>query len=121
MSAKLDELCYERAIGYTVEGQLLRPHHDGIRDGFQSDGCHRGFPVNLRTVVQHLLISHHGQTVWFAEAADVYREALAFHYSTISIPNSPPPAARSRSIRRTRMVAYSGALGRQIPPPWTNS
>jgi len=57
-----------------------------------------GFPVNLRTVVQHLLISHHGQYEFGSPKLPMIREALAFHYLDDLDSNSPPPAPRSRSI-----------------------
>src|SRR5260370_13785717 len=39
-----------------------------------------GFPANLKTVVQHLLISHHGQYEFGSPKLPMIREALAFHY-----------------------------------------
>jgi len=58
---KLDELCYERAIGYTVEGQLLGHIMMEFETVSKAMDAIEGFPANLKTVVQHLLISHHGQ------------------------------------------------------------
>jgi len=58
---KLDELCFERAIGYTVEGQLLGHIMMEFETVSKAMDAIEGFPANLKTVVQHMLISHHGQ------------------------------------------------------------
>ena len=58
---KLDELCYERAIGYTVEGHLLGHIVMEMETVSRAIDLIEGFPPKLKTVVQHLLISHHGR------------------------------------------------------------
>jgi 3'-5' exoribonuclease len=39
-----------------------------------------GFPPPLKAVVQHLLISHHGQYEFGSPKLPMIREALVFHY-----------------------------------------
>jgi len=39
-----------------------------------------GFPPELKTVVQHLLISHHGEYEFGSPKLPMIREALVFHY-----------------------------------------
>src|SRR5437899_9393131 len=39
-----------------------------------------GFPPKLKTVVQHLLISHHGRYEFGSPKLPMIREALVFHY-----------------------------------------
>src|ERR1700690_1686641 len=39
-----------------------------------------GFPPALKTVVQHLLISHHGEYEFGSPKLPMIREALVFHY-----------------------------------------
>jgi len=58
---KLEELCYERAIGYTTPGQLLGHIVMELETVTRAIDKIEGFPAPLKTVVQHLLISHHGQ------------------------------------------------------------
>src|ERR671923_163946 len=77
---KLDELCYERAIGYTVEGQLLGHIVMEIEAVSKGMDAIEGFPPNLKTVVQHLLISHHGEYEFGSPKLPMIREALVFHY-----------------------------------------
>jgi len=57
---KLDELCYDRAIAYTTEGQLLGHIVMEIETVTKAMERIEGFPAPLKTVVQHMLISHHG-------------------------------------------------------------
>src|SRR5438067_10437273 len=73
---KLDELCYERAIGYTVEGQLLGQIMMEFETVSKVMDAIEGFSANLKTVVQHLLISHHGQHQFVYPKLPMIREAL---------------------------------------------
>ncbi len=77
---KLDELCYERAIGYTSEGQLLGHIVMEIDTVNRAMDGIEGFPAAWKTVVQHLLISHHGQYEFGSPKLPMIREALVFHY-----------------------------------------
>ena len=78
--SKLDELCYERAIGYTTEGQLLGHIVMEVElVGRAMDGI-EGFPAPLRTVVQHMIISHHGEYAFGSPKLPMIREALVLHY-----------------------------------------
>ncbi|OLC89629.1 MAG: hypothetical protein AUH86_25185, partial [Acidobacteria bacterium 13_1_40CM_4_58_4] len=77
---KLDELCYDRAISYTVEGQLLGHIMMEFETVSKAMDAIEGFPTNLKTVVQHLLISHHGEYEFGSPKLPMIREALVFHY-----------------------------------------
>src|ERR1700739_5031113 len=77
---KLDELCYERAIGYTVEGQLLGHIVMELETVIKAMDAIDGFPPKLKTAVQHLLISHHGRYDFGSPILPMIREALVFHY-----------------------------------------
>ena len=77
---KLDELCYERSIGYTTHGQLLGHIVMEIETVVRAIERIEGFPPELKTVVQHLLISHHGEYEFGSPKLPMIREALVFHY-----------------------------------------
>jgi 3'-5' exoribonuclease len=112
---KLDELCYERAIGYTVEGQLLGHIVMEVQTVSKAMDAIEGFPANLKTVVQHLLISHHGEYEFGSPKLPMIREALVFHY--LDDLDSKLAAARAALATDTGDVewsAYSGALGRKF-------
>src|SRR5208283_3789152 len=77
---KLEELCFERAVGYTAEGQLLGHIVMELETVTNAMNSIVGFPAKLKTVVQHILISHHGQYEFGSPKLPMIREALAFHY-----------------------------------------
>jgi len=112
---KLDELCYERAIGYTVEGHLLGHIVMELETVSKALSAIEGFPPNLKTVVQHLLISHHGEYEFGSPKLPMIREALVFHY--LDDLDSKLAAVRSALATDTgdlEWSAYSGALGRKF-------
>lgn len=112
---KLDELCYERAIGYTVEGQLLGHIVMEIETVSKSMDAIEGFPPNLKTVVQHLLISHHGQYEFGSPKLPMIREALVFHYlDDLDSKLAAARAALEADAGDPEWSAYSGALGRKF-------
>ena len=112
---KLDELCYERAIGYTVEGQLLGHIMMEFETVSKAMDAIEGFPPNLKTVVQHMLISHHGQYEFGSPKLPMIREALAFHYmDDLDSKMAAVRAALSSGAGDDEWSAYSTALGRKF-------
>ncbi len=112
---KLDELCYERAISYTVEGQLLGHIMMEFETVSKAMDAIEGFPANLKTVVQHLLISHHGQYEFGSPKLPMIREALAFHYlDDLDSKLAAARAALALDSGEPEWSAYSGALGRKF-------
>jgi len=112
---KLDELCYERAIGYTIEGQLLGHIVMEFEAVSKAMDAIEGFPPNLKVVVQHLLISHHGQYEFGSPKLPMIREALAFHYlDDLDSKLAAVRAALALDSGEPEWSAYSGALGRKF-------
>jgi 3'-5' exoribonuclease len=112
---KLDELCYERAIGYTVEGQLLGHIMMEFETVSKAIDAIEGFPPNLKTVVQHMLISHHGQYEFGSPKLPMIREAMAFHYmDDLDSKLAAVRAALALDTAEPEWSAYSGALGRKF-------
>ena len=112
---KLEELCYERAIGYTVEGQLLGHIMMEFETVSKAMDAIDGFPANLKTVVQHLLISHHGQYEFGSPKLPMIREALVFHYlDDLDSKLAAARAALAVDSGEPEWSAYSGALGRKF-------
>jgi 3'-5' exoribonuclease len=112
---KLDELCYERAVNYTVEGQLLGHIMMEFESVSKAMDAIEGFPANLKTVVQHMLISHHGQYEFGSPKLPMIREALAFHYlDDLDSKLAAARAALALDSGEPEWSAYSGALGRKF-------
>jgi 3'-5' exoribonuclease len=112
---KLDELCYDRAIGYTTEGQLLGHIVQELETVTTFMNGIEGFPANLKTVVQHLLISHHGQYEFGSPKLPMIREALVFHY--MDDMDSKMAAIRNALATDSgepEWSTYSPALGRRF-------
>jgi 3'-5' exoribonuclease len=112
---KLDELCYDRAIGYTTEGQLLGHIVMELETVSKAMDAIEGFPTNLKTVVQHLLISHHGQYEFGSPKLPMIREALIFHYlDDMDSKMAAVRAALAVESGEEEWSVYSGALGRKF-------
>jgi 3'-5' exoribonuclease len=112
---KLDELCYERAVGYTIEGQLLGHIMMEFETVSKAMDAIEGFPANLKTVVQHMLISHHGQYEFGSPKLPMIREAMAFHYmDDLDSKLAAVRAALAVDSGDPEWSAYSGALGRKF-------
>ena len=77
---KIYELKYERGFSYSNDGQLLGQIHIGVR--MVSDKL-RGlpeFPPALRTLVEHMILSHHGKLEFGSPKLPQFPEALLLHY-----------------------------------------
>ena len=77
---KLHELAYQRSISYTTKGQLLG--HMIIELGMLHEKieCLPGFPEELRVLLEHMIISHHGQYEFGSPKLPMFPEALMLHY-----------------------------------------
>jgi 3'-5' exoribonuclease len=112
---KLDELCYDRAIGYTTEGQLLGHIVMEVETVSKAMDAIEGFPAALKTVVQHLLISHHGQYEFGSPKLPMIREAMVFHYlDDLDSKLAAVRAALAIDSGEEEWSAYSSALGRKF-------
>ena len=112
---KLDELCYDRAISYTTEGQLLGHIMMEFETVSNAMDAIEGFPANLKTVVQHLLISHHGQYEFGSPKLPMIREAMAFHYmDDLDSKLAAVRVALATPSGDAEWSAYSNALGRKF-------
>lgn len=112
---KLDELCYERAVTYTTEGQLLGHIVMEVETVSRAMDGIAGFPRELKTVVQHMLISHHGQYEFGSPKLPMIREAMVFHY--LDDMDSKMAAVRAAMVGDSgeeKWSAYSAALGRRF-------
>jgi 3'-5' exoribonuclease len=77
---KIYELTYDRGFGYSTQGQLIG--HISIAMRMMSDKLRDlpGFPVELRNLVEHMILSHHGRLEFGSPKVPVFPEALLLHY-----------------------------------------
>lgn len=77
---KVYELSYSRSFGYTSEGQLLGHMIIELEIVHKALAEMPNFPRPLQTLVEHIIISHHGQYEFGSPKLPMFREALLFHY-----------------------------------------
>ena len=77
---KIYELSYERGFSYSSDGQLLGHISIGMR--MVADTLHGlpDFPPSLRALVEHMILSHHGQLEFGSPKLPQFPEALLLHY-----------------------------------------
>ncbi len=77
---KIHELSYSRSFGYTTDGQLLGHMIIELEMLHQKIALVPGFPAELKSLVEHLIISHHGQYEFGSPKLPMFPEALLLHY-----------------------------------------
>jgi len=77
---KIYELSYGRSFGYTAEGQLLGHMVMGLRIVADKLANLPDFPPKLRTLVEHMIVSHHGKYEFGSPKLPQFPEALLLHY-----------------------------------------
>jgi 3'-5' exoribonuclease len=113
---KIYELTYNRSFTYTTRGQLLG--HMIIELEMLQDKLQRlpGFPANLKTLLEHLIISHHGQYDFGSPKLPMFPEALMLHY--LDDLDSKMEAMRAHFEREADLegpwTSYNASLGRPL-------
>ncbi len=77
---KLHELAYQRSISYTTEGQLLGHMIIELEMLHQKLTRLPGFPPELKILIEHMIISHHGHYEFGSPKLPMFPEALMLHY-----------------------------------------
>lgn len=77
---KIYELSYERGFSYSAEGQLLGHIAIAIRMLADKLRAFPDFPGELRNLIEHMVLSHHGQLEFGSPKVPVFPEALLLHY-----------------------------------------
>src|SRR5438045_4033237 len=82
---KIHELSYARSFGYTDRGQLLGHmiiELEMLQAKILVSNQHTAtpFPDELKTMVEHLIISHHGKYEFGSPKLPMFPEALMLHY-----------------------------------------
>jgi 3'-5' exoribonuclease len=78
---KMDELSADVSIDYTDAGRLLGHVVLGAQRVAQKISQIKGFPSELALLLQHLIISHHGEYEFGAPRRPKTPEAFALHYA----------------------------------------
>lgn len=77
---KIDELTYERGFAYSTDGQLLGHITIGVRMVEDHVRLLPAFPPKLRTLLEHMILSHHGELEYGSPKVPLFPEALLLHH-----------------------------------------
>ena len=77
---KIHELSYDRSFGYTSDGQLLGHIFIAGRMVDEKIAQLPDFPPKLRTLVQHLILSHHGSLEFGSPKLPMIPEAIVLNF-----------------------------------------
>jgi 3'-5' exoribonuclease len=113
---KIYELNYERGFSYSTEGQLIG--HINIAVRMLADKL-RGlpeFPGKLRTLLEHMILSHHGQLEFGSPKVPQFPEALLLHYLDDMDSKMECMRALAENDRQVEgcFTSYSTSLGRPV-------
>jgi 3'-5' exoribonuclease len=113
---KIQELTYNRAFSYTTRGQLLG-HMIIELEMLQAKLAKLpDFPAELKTLLEHLIISHHGQYDFGSPKLPMFPEALLLHY--LDDLDSKMEAMRAHFEREAELegpwTSYNASLGRPL-------
>ncbi len=118
---KVDELSYDRAYGYTDEGQLIGHLVIGVemlRDKVErtSDLTGEPFPHELLLRLKHMIVSHHGTLEFGSPKVPMTPEAIALHHldNLDAKIHAVTREIRDDPCRDTSWTPYQQNLGRRI-------
>jgi 3'-5' exoribonuclease len=77
---KIHELTYNRSFTYTTRGQLLGHMIIELEMLQAKLALVPNFPPELKTLLEHLIISHHGEYEFGSPKLPMFPEALLLHY-----------------------------------------
>lgn len=111
---KIRELDYSRSFSYTAEGGLVGHIQIGLR--IVADHLPPGFPPKLRNLLEHLILSHHGQLEFGSPKLPCFPEAMLLHL--IDLTDSKMAAMQAQLEREkdsaSLWTSYNAALERSL-------
>ena len=111
---KIYELNYQRSFSYTTKGQLLGHMIIELEMLHEKITFVPGFPNELKLLLEHLIISHHGKYEFGSPKLPMFPEALMLHY--LDDLDSKMEAMRAHFEREpdSEWTGYNGSLGRTL-------
>lgn len=113
---KIHELAYNRAFSYTTRGQLLGHMIIELEMLQRKLAALPNFPAELKTLLEHLIISHHGEYEFGSPKLPMFPEALMLHY--LDDLDSKMESMRAHFEREAGQespwTSYNGSLGRPL-------
>src|SRR5271168_1595301 len=113
---KIHELAYNRSFSYTTRGQLLGHMVIELEMLQAKLALVPDFPPELKTLLEHLIISHHGEYEFGSPKLPMFPEALLLHY--MDDLDSKMEAMRAQFEREADLespwTSYNASLGRPL-------
>jgi 3'-5' exoribonuclease len=113
---KIHELAYNRSFSYTTRGQLLGHMIIELEMLQAKLALVPDFPPELKTLIEHLIISHHGEYEFGSPKLPMFPEALLLHY--MDDLDSKMEAMRIQFEREADLespwTSYNASLGRPL-------
>src|SRR5437868_4036824 len=113
---KIHELAYSRSFSYTTRGQLLGHMIIELEMLHNKIALVPGFPEELKVLVEHLIISHHGEYEFGSPKLPMFPEALMLHY--LDDLDSKMESMRAHFEREagsdSEWTSYNSSLGRTL-------
>jgi 3'-5' exoribonuclease len=113
---KIYELNYERGFSYSTEGQLLGHIQIALRMVADKLRGLPDFPIRLRILLEHMILSHHGQLEFGSPKLPQFPEALLLHYLDDMDSKMECMRALAQNDRQVEgcFTSYSPALERPV-------
>ena len=113
---KIHELSYSRSFAYTTKGQLLGHMIIELEMLQEKLALLPNFPDELKILIEHLIISHHGHYEFGSPKLPMFPEALVLHY--LDDLDSKVESMRAHFEREAGIVGswtgYNPSLGRSL-------
>ena len=113
---KIHELTYNCSFSYTTRGQLLGHMIIELEMLQAKLALVPAFPNELKTLLEHLIISHHGEYEFGSPKLPMFPEALLLHY--MDDLDSKMEAMRAQFEREADLespwTSYNASLGRPL-------
>ncbi|MCU1287191.1 MAG: metal dependent phosphohydrolase [Acidobacteriales bacterium] len=113
---KIHELSYARSFSYTTKGQLLGHMIIELEMLHKKLASLPDFPSQLKILLEHLIISHHGQYEFGSPKLPMFPEALLLHY--MDDLDSKMESMRAHFERERGLesdwTGYNASLGRPL-------
>src|SRR5271155_3416026 len=113
---KIHELAYNRSFSYTTRGQLLGHMIIELEMLQAKLAQFPDFPRELKILIEHLIISHHGEYEFGSPKLPMFPEALMLHY--LDDLDSKMEAMRAHFDRESGLegpwTSYNASLGRPL-------
>ena len=113
---KIHELNYNRSFSYSTRGQLLGHMVIELEMLQAKVALIPGFPAELKILLEHLIISHHGQYEFGSPKLPMFPEALLLHY--MDDLDSKMESMRAHFERESELesawTSYNASLGRPL-------